>query len=389
MERERLSMSHERRMLGTVSAGNATVALGTLTLAPLLPAIIDGLGITSFRAGLALSVMWGLNAIAQYPGGRLADRTTRKTALVTALSSVVLGLLVLIVSWEFVGFLLGAAIIGTGVGLYSTSAYALLSDLFDGNQGSAFGVYTAHWDLGGALSAGLAVVVLAVAGWRAAFLPVVALALVILVLVHRWGEESYTLARPTLDLAGTVDRLFGDRTVRRLIFAYALYLFTWQGAISFFPTYLQAEKGLDPTLASGAFASLFVVGVVVKPLAGAVGDRAGRVLVALGALVIGAAGLAAVVVATAVPVIAGSVLLFAVGLMAFSPPMLAHVMSIFPETSAGGDFGGVRAAYLGIGSLGPTYVGYVAGAASYGTAFVGLVACLLASTAVLLWTGWR
>lgn len=391
---ERLFRGHTGRMLGAVAMGNATIALGTLVLAPLLPAIIDDLGISAFQAGIALSVLWGLNALGQFPGGRLSDQFTRKTLLVAGLAGLVTGFLVLLVTPAivdsggtagFVSFLFGAAVVGIGSGLFPSSAYALLSDLFVDQRGRAFGVYTAHWDLGGAFAAGLAIVALSLGAWRAAFVPVVCLAVVVALLVHRWGREPYAVARPRLDLRGTVNRLFGDDTVRLVILAYALYLVTWQGAVSFLPTFLQFERGFDPALASGAFAMLFLIGVVVKPLSGAVGDRIGRSTVALGALVVGAVGLAGIVAAPTQELVLLSIVVFAVGLMAFSPPMLAFVMTLFPHGSAGGDFGGVRTVYLGLGSLGPTYVGFVAGRISYAAAFTGLVLSLIASALVLGW----
>jgi len=47
---------------------------GVLVVAPLLPEIIDYFGITSAEAGISISFMWACNALAQYPGGRYADR---------------------------------------------------------------------------------------------------------------------------------------------------------------------------------------------------------------------------------------------------------------------------------------------------------------------------
>ena len=397
-EHERLVGTHEGRMLGAVALGNATIALGVLVLAPLLPAIIDDLGITEFQAGIALSVLWGLNAVGQFPGGRLSDQFTRKTLLVAGLSGIICGFVLLLVTpmvissggtAGFLAFLLGAAVVGFSSGLFPSSAYALLSDLFVNSRGRAFGIYTAHWDLGGAFSAGLAVVAFWIGGWRMAFIPVIFLAITVGVLIHRWGKEPYDIDYPRLDIRGTIGRLFGDSTVRLVIFAYALYLVTWQGAVSFLPTFLQFERGFDPALASGAFATLFLVGVVVKPLSGSVGDRIGRSRTAFGALIVGAVGLTGVVLAPTPTTVVLSIVVFAIGLMAFSPPMLAFVMSLFPDGSAGGDFGGVRTVYLGIGSLGPAYVGFVASQIDYATAFAGPVVSLMISAMVLGIVLWR
>jgi predicted MFS family arabinose efflux permease len=380
---ERLFRGQGGRMLLALSLGNATIALGTLVLSPLLPTLIDSLEISPLAAGVALSVMWGLNATGQFPGGRLSDQLTRKTLLVSGLSGLTVGFAILSVSPTFLVFLLGTALVGLSSGLFPSTAYATLSDLFDAKRGRAFGLYTAHWDLGGTLAAGLAVAVLATLTWRAAFLPVIALSVGVALLVHHFSDEPYRVSRVSLDVRGTGRRLLGDGHVRLVLLAYSLYLFTWQGAVSFLPTLLQVERGFSPALAGGGFAVLFAVGIVVKPLSGTVGDRLGRTRTAFGALVTGTVGLAMLLLAPSAPLIVVGIVVFAIGLMAFSPPMLAYVMSLFPTASAGGDFGAVRTIYLGIGSLGPTYVGLVASVASYTLAFTGLV-CALGASALLL-----
>jgi hypothetical protein len=49
----------------------------------------------------------------------------------------------------------------------------------------------------------------------------------------------------------------------------------------------------------------------------------------------------------------------------------------------------MRTVYIGVGALGPTYVGVVADAADYAVAFTGLVGCLLVSCLLLLTVGRR
>jgi hypothetical protein len=64
--------------------------------------------------------------------------------------------------------------------------------------------------------------------------------------------------------------------------------------------------------------------------------------------------------------------------------MQAHLMDSFPEGSLGGDLGATRTVYLGFGSLGPTYVGFVASRTSFTWAFVGLAACSLVGALLLV-----
>ena len=387
---ERLFGGYSGRLLLTVSLGWTAIQAGRLVLSPMLPAVMDGLRISDFEAGVALTLLWGLYALGQYPSGRLSDRLTRKTLLVSGLGLLVVGFTTLATAAGYPEFLVGAALVGSGAGLYPTPARALVSDLFVARRGQAFGLHTASGDTGGAIAAGLAVVVLAVATWRAAFVPVVAVLALVAALLHRWSRESYT--PPSVDraaLGAGVDdvqataRRFADRRTAALLVAYSLYAFVWQSMTGFLPTFLQNAKGFDAVLAGGGFAALFVVGATVKPLAGSLGDRISRPVVASGALVAATLALAGVLAASSTVLVAVAVVAFAAGLMAYPPVMQAYLMDAFPDGSMGGDLGATRTVYLGFGSLGTTYVGFVAERADYATAFTGLLACLLVSAALV------
>jgi MFS family permease len=391
-ERERLLTGYSGRLLLAVSLGWAAIQAGRLVLSPLLPAVMGDLAITEFQSGLAFTLLWGLYAVCQYPSGRLSDNLTRKSLLVAGLSLVVAGFAVLASAPDYPLFLVGAAIVGTGAGLYPTPARALVSDLFVERRGQAFGLHTASGDVGGAVAAGLAVAALVVAGWRSAYAPVVAVLAGVALALHLWGREEYV--RPETDreavVAGlsdareTVGRLWKNPRMRWLLLAYALYAFTWQSAAGFLPTFLQASKGFPAGLASGGFAALFLVGATVKPLAGSLGDRFPRAGVAAGALVLAAAALAGLLVASGTIAVGIAVVVFAGGLMAYPPVMQALLMDTFPDGSMGGDLGATRTVYIGLGSLGPSYVGFVAGRVSYAAAFAGLLGCLFVSAGIVV-----
>lgn len=371
------------RLLVASSVGWLVIQAGRLVLSPTLPQVKADLGITSAEAGVAFTLMWGLYAMLQYPSGRLSDALSRKTLLNGGLALVVLGFAALAAAPSYLLFLGGAAVVGLGAGLYPTAARALVSDLYTAKRGRAFGLHTASGDLGGVAAAGLAVVVLSVATWRAAFLPVVLVALAVLVSLHIWSREAYVLERTPLAVRETAGRLLGAPTFRWLLVAYSLYAFTWQATASFLPTFLQLGKGFEQAVGSAAFAVLFGVGAVVKPSAGALADRFQRRTIAVASLLLGAAALAAVVVADSPLVVTAAVVLFAAGLMAFPPVMQSYLMDAFPAESAGGDLGAMRTVYIGLGALGPTYVGTTATVASYSVAFWGLVAALLACAAIV------
>jgi predicted MFS family arabinose efflux permease len=385
-DEEHLFRGYSGRLLLVVSLGWALLQAGRLSISPLLPAIETDLGIGSGAAGFAVTVVWGTYAVLQYPSGRLSDRLSRTTLLVAGLVLAAVGFLTLSAAPTYLAFLFGAVVIGVGVGLFPTPARGLVSDLFVVKRGRAFGLHTASGDVGGILAAGIGTVVIAVATWRAAFAPVAAALLLIALLLHVWSEEGYELASVDLAVGDTFRRILGIPRLRWLLVAYALYAFTWQSATSFLPTYLQAKE-LSPVVANASLAVLFVVGAAVKPLAGGLGDHVPRGLLAPAVLVVAAAALVGLVVASTPVVALGSVAVFAAGLLAYPPVMQAYLMDSFPGDSMGGDLGAMRSVYIGIGSLGATYVGVVGQYVDFDTAFVGLVGCLLVSSAVIVFRG--
>jgi MFS family permease len=380
---ERLLRGYGGRLLLLLSLGWLTIQGGRLLLSPLLPSIIDDLSISPFQAGFALSTLWGLYALGQFPSGRLSDRLTRKTLLVSGLVLVVVGFAVLGVAVSYPLFLLGAAVVGAGAGLYPTAARALISDHFEAKRGGAFGLHTASGDVGGLAASGLAVLVLAVAVWRSAFLPVVALLVVVAMALHVTSRESYRFASVDLDLRETTSRLFATAHTRRLVGAYCLFAFSWQGSVGFLPTLLQVDKEFSPAFASAGFAGLFVVGALVKPTAGRFGDRVRRAPVAAGSLALGSLALSALLLVETPLAVAASTAVFAAGLMSFPPVMQSYMMDVFPTESMGADFGLARTTYIGVGATGPSFVGFVAGRTDYVTAFGVVVVALAVAAAVV------
>ncbi|MDY6817575.1 MAG: MFS transporter [Halobacteriales archaeon] len=382
---ERLLTGYSGRVFIVIAIGTLVANLGRQALPPLLPAIIDGLAISPAAAGFALTVMRIAFAVFQYPSGRAADRLSRKTAIVFGLVVMVGGFALLTQVWVYPLFLLATALLGIGSAFFFVAERVLLSDLFVAKRGRAFGANSAISRIGSIAAAGLAVVALSMGAWQLAFLPVVVLLLAIVVLFHVTSRESYTVGWVDTNIRETIRRVFGDRHVRWLVVAYTLVIFVWEGTLSFLPAFLQATKGFSPAFASGGFATLFAVGIVVQPLSGTISDRWDRRLVGGLATLVSLLGLGLLILAPSVPLIWAGILVYAAGFMAFPPVLQAYLMDIFPDTNKGGDLGAFKTVYEGLSSIGPTYVGVIAGFASYTLAFSGFLLCLLASAGVLIW----
>lgn len=371
-------------MLVLLSVGLAAIRLGRRALPPLLPTIIADLSITPFQAGVALSCASVGYALLQFPSGRLSDQLTRKTIILVSLSILLVGSLLLSTTMTYLMLLVGTAVLGIGEGLYGAADRGLLSDLFEEKRGVVFGIHATFTDVGGIVGAGLATAALAIGIWQTAFLPALIVLAVIGVMLYRWGREPVRIEPVTLRVRETTGRLFGEPRFQLLLLAYSLFAASTQGLISFLPALLQVDQNFSPAFASTAFAGMFAIGFVARPVAGDFSDRWNRLIVAGSALVLDALGVIVLVRASS-PLEAGvGVVVLAVGMKAFPPTMQAYLMDTFPDASMAGDLGATRTVYLGVGSLGPAYVGYIAGHYSYTTAFSGFVAALFVGGLVVL-----
>lgn len=375
---------YDGRLMIAISVGWLGIRLGREVIPPLLPVIIETVDITASTAGFGLTVMWFIYSLSQYPGGRLSDGLSRKTILVGGLAIILVGFLVLSVITTYAGLLIGFALLGLGAGFYFAPSRAVLADLFEHRRGQVFGLMSAAGSVGAAAAAGLSVFALYIGYWQSAFIPVLVLLGAVLVAIHLWQRGEYVVEPVSLEVGPTFRRILKLPRIRWFLVAYILVSFTWQGFLGFLPTFLQVEKGFSPALAGTVYASVFVIAIVVGPLAGQIADIVSRVLVAIIGLGIAVVGFVGMLTIPQTFGVAGGVALIAIGLRAYPPVMQSHLIGLFPDESMAGDFGGIKTIWTGLGSTAPTYVGLVAAQSSYTTAFSGFIGCLLVGAVALL-----
>lgn len=381
--------SSPRRTFGTLVSGSALATLTWLVLSPLLPQIIADLDLSPVWAGFALSSMSVLMAATRFVAGQLADRLSYKTVLVSGISFLLLGTTVILTAVTRPMFYVSISVIGVGVGLYAPAAAAQIANMFTARRGQMFGIHEASIHLGGIAAAGLATAALHVGAWRSAFVPIIPMLVIILGLTHYWNESGYDLRWVELEGRTTVARLLIGRRTRLGFVALAMFSFAWTATATFFPTFLQVEKGFPPAFATNAFAVLFVVGIITTPVAGNLGDRVGHLEVAGGAASLSAGALLLMVISQSLPLLITAIVAFAVGLSAFFPVMVAFLMDAFQDAKMGTDFGTAASGFLLVGGAGPLYVGFVAERMNYTAAYIGLVPVLCASGVAAFWLLFR
>ena len=375
-------------ILAAVSLGWGLSMGIRLAFPPLLPAIREALGLDLTTAGLLITLLWLAYAVGQLPGGILADRFGERNVLV---ASATLGLLTIGLVVTSVGLgplLVGTVLFGLATGLYAPTRFTMVTDIYPDRGATAMGVISAAGNLGASLLPVGAGLVAATLGWRAGlgvWTPAFVITAVWLFrVVPRRTSERAGVGAPattTRRVLGAVTRPAVRRGTLQMLFMEIVFLsFT-----GFYPTYLVAVKGLGTGTAATVYGIFFATGIVVQPVAGAVGDRFGPRYTMAAAAAFTVATLAALpAVNGVVPLALLTVLITAQ--MGFWPIAQTAVIEALPTAVQGSGFGVIRTAYLLVAAGGPVVVGRIADEGYFETAFL-----LLAGVAVipfLLSFGW-
>lgn len=384
-DREQLFSGNTGQIFFLITFLSFCLSLTGHLLPPLLPAIIDDLSVTAFLAGIAITAQRIAGASMEYPSGRIADQLSRTTVLLGCIGLVIIGVSILSVSISYTLFVIGLVVIGVGKGMYSTASRALLSDIYRRKRGRAFGINMMGSEFAGILGAGVAIIVVVVATWRAAFLPIVIVLFPLIFVFYHYSKEPVRIASIDLGMQDTGNRIFGDSSLRWVLVVYCLYVLSASGVSTFLPLFLIEVHSVSFAFASSAFASLYVMGIVAKPSTGYLSDMIPRLYIAGGSLAIAALGLATLLAAPSKAVALIGVLVYGFGYRGLPPGLQAFLMDRFPDKSMAGDLGAMRTVYLFVGALGPAYAGFSSATFGYVPAFTSFFVFYLIAAVLLFW----
>ena len=379
-------LNYPQTVLTLTSLSWFLVQGGRLILPGLALPVQESMGIGNAEFGFALTVLWGSYALTQFPGGLVSDDWGPRTVLVVGSVVTGIGYLVLVVAGSYAAFLATATLVGLGIGLLYIPSRTYASEVYGSARGRALGIANASGDASGVVAPVAAtVIVAATLPWQWAFVGIALATLAVGVGHHRYLRGAYAVRRPDVGGVGVdaVKQVFRPR-VLLVLATYSVFALTWQSSVAFIPLYMFEAKGLSFELGTLMLSLFFLMGVLVKPLAGELSDSVGRNVVAAAALLLGggfllvlaflAEGRLAVIVS-----VAG----FAAALMAFPPATQAYLLELFPDDNAGGSFGISRTVYVLIGSAGPALVGVASETVGYDAAFATFGVALVVSAVVL------
>lgn len=356
-----------------------------LVLSPVVPQVIATFDASKSTIGLALTGMWAIYALLQFPSGVLGDRFGERSVILASLGLMGVGSLLLAGAPTFTWFASFALVLGAGTGLYFSVATSLLTKLYH-NTGQVLSLHTAGGSLAGLVVPVVAAFLAVRFGWRAAVLLGAAVALPAFGLFVLLGRPT-DAARPGTPMR---DR-FQPRRVAALLsrpevaFTTAISFittFSFQSYASFFPTFLIEFHGLSTQRAGIAFGAIFFLSTAVQPFVGRLSDRVSRDTVLTACFLLTVAGLGVVLAAGSVVVVAIGVGVLGVGLSWFGV-LQARFMDLFEDAERGGGFGLVRTVFIFLGAFGSVVTGTLADVSGW-TAAYGAVLVLLSVAAAAL-----
>jgi MFS family permease len=333
----------------------------------------DVLAVGPFGVGVSIA-SFSIAALVLRPVvGWSSDRYGRRPLLIGGSIITVAGLALHLVVTDLPLFIVARCLLGAGEGFFFVAALAAGSDLApEHRRGEALNFLSLSLYLGIAIGPPLGEAVLRAGGYPGVWLSAAAIAAVATVLAWITPETAPVVVhhgpRPRSPLIHPAGLLPG--------FVILLGLWGMAGFLTFLPIYAR-EVGLDD--AGGPFTLYALVVVGLRIIGATWPDRFGAVRLSGAALVLTAAGLAALgAVATPVGLFVGTAL-FASGVAFTMPALLSYAVSRVPEGERGTVVGTATLFLDAAFGVAPVVLGLVADAAGYGATF--LVSAVLALTA--------
>ncbi|MEF8790760.1 MAG: MFS transporter [Haloarculaceae archaeon] len=370
-------------VLLTVSLG-WFLTLGVRVVYPaLLPQVTAEFGVGNATAGGFIGLMWTTYALLQFPGGALADAVGERLVLAGSVAVTAGAVVAIVLSDTLELFVLATVLLGLGTGFYGTTRLTVISAVYDRMETTAISVSQAAGNVGNVvLSAGAGLVSVSL-GWRWGFgylLPVLGLTAVGLWTVVPRRASTRTDDEPFRRTMGRVAAAVRTPRVLAVTLLLSLNMFLYQSLTGFLPTYLVAEKGLDPGTAATLFSLFFASAIGLQFLSGVVADRLGNRVAIAGFVGASVPAFVLLTVVESLPALVGVVLLLSC-LLGAMPPVNAAGLGSLPAEIRGSGFGLLRTGYIAVGAAGPPTVGLLADAGRFDGAFLLLGAVALALSA--------
>ena len=407
--RERFIVTNPRQV-GLVSGAHGMNEFFSLAIPPLLPLVINDLGIQYAQAGLLVSVYFVMYATFQLPAGIVADKTDQHVLIVGGTLLMAGGMLAASLAPTYSTVLLAVAVSGLGGSTYHPAGMSVISDIeADTTVGKAMGIHE-FAGLGGNLLAPAALGGLAaVFGWRSALGASSIVGILFAIILALSGVSSSGAARKaSVNIGSKISTqrnqikesgfaTFASQHLASIKTHFAWWviglfllklLFTLQsyGVRTYLTTYVVSRTSLSISVANTPFVAFLVGSAVATLTFGTLSDRISPHLLLAATFLIAAVGIAST---TVIP--AGLIILilwfFLLGILVYAAlPVVNTLTSHYSnEENSGSLFGIIQTASALGGVVSPLVFGAIATQYGISLAFPAIAAVgMIASTGIVV-----
>jgi MFS family permease len=257
--------------------------LNQFKVPPIMPLLMDALGLTVSSAGTLMSVFAITGLILALPSGLILQKAGTRLTGTLAGGSLLMGAVLGAISRGTAGLLASRAIEGIGTSLMAVLAPAIIAQWFVAQRrGTAMGIWAAWVPVGTATMLLVAPALSEVAGWRSVWWLGAGYALVVTLLylvtvrpapTMLTGPEGPAVVRPGSGI--TSAQVLRNRDIWLLAASFGASLAATIGLGTYMPTFLNSVRGLP--LGQAAFISSLTTLVVIfsAPAGGVLSDRIG------------------------------------------------------------------------------------------------------------------
>jgi YNFM family putative membrane transporter len=364
----------------------ATVVFSDMYLTqPILPLISQEFAVAPATAGLTVSAVVLLIALASLAYGPLSDTLGRKPVMVGSCALLALPTLLAAFAPSFATLLVCRALQGLCIPGLTAVAVSYLGELVKPHAlGAAVGGWIAANVTGGLVGRVASGMITAAFGWRAAFICFAALTLLCALLMALALPSGPATATGGWRQAyrGMFSHLRDQRLLGVFLIGGVLF-FGFLGIFTYLPYYLTSPPfSLAPGLVAFAYVC-YLAGVIVSPLAGRASVRhSRRLLIAVG-LLIAMLGIL-LTLSPALPLVILGLFVLCTGMFTAQAVAPALVNTLAKQAK-----GGAGALYLMSYYLGGTLGAVLPGLAWQAAGWLGVTALCLSAFIVALITVWR
>lgn len=313
----------------------------------LLPFITVQYGLSVSQAGLLVTIMYLVKAVAGILIGAITDMTSKKNLLML-ISLTLAGLPFLFLGSANAYWMVMILVIIMGIGneMWHPASFSTLSSLYPKQRGYVFGVHGMSANLGDLLAPLVIGSILAVMSWQEVIhyniIPAIVIGLVITVMLRKINvtsnkgikkDNGEKLTFPEY-IAGFKE-LIKNRAVLLIALASGMRSMTQLGLMTFLPIFLLLELGYSPFLVGLYITIMQGGGLIAAPLMGKLSDSVGRRKIIFSGMVMTSVLVVAVVFIQIDWLLITTLALLGFFLYSLRPVMQAWIMSSTKESMSG------------------------------------------------------